>query len=134
MRWNGQEEDSEPEDTTDSTESKPPLPNRAAAADNDEGWTDWKNGEDVRKRFIRKTPGRIIHLGDGSELFTDRGAQFEADEDTSDGEDHPEKSSEEEVDGVEEHAGKNQSTEGEERHQSPFPQTFQPPSSPHPAQ
>lgn len=41
--------------------------------DEDEGWTEWKNGEDFRSRFNRsKKPGRIIHLGDGSELLTDR--------------------------------------------------------------
>ena len=144
MRGNVQEEDSDAEDPN--AEPKPPLPNRTgAAADNDEGWTDWKNGEDVRKRFIRKTPGRIIHLGDGSELFTDGGGQFEGegDEDTSDGEDHGDRrvessdDDEEEgrgkmVDGVgQEHPG---SKEGE-RHGSPFPPTSPPvPASPRPGQ
>ena len=96
MRWNGQDEGSGDEDPNADPAKRTPNNSRnssSGAADDEEGWTDWKNGEDLRKRFIRKTPGRIIHLGDGSELFTDRGGQFhdddeDEDEDTSDGEQH----------------------------------------------
>jgi len=93
MRWSGQDDGSGDEDpNADPAKRSANNPRKpsSGAADDEEGWTDWKNGEDVRKRFIRKTPGRIIHLGDGSELFTDRGGKFheddDEDEDTSDGE------------------------------------------------
>ena len=83
QNWNNQnEESSEGSDEEEKQETnKKPRPQE----DDNEGWTDWKNGEDIRHRFSPKMKqGRIIHLGDGSELFTDRTA---ADGDEDDGAD-----------------------------------------------
>lgn len=87
QNWNSRDDD----DSSDaSSEEATPEPKKPRQHDEDEeGWTEWKNGEDVRHRFNRrKKPGRIIHLGDGSELFTDRviGPDGTQDHDTSSGE------------------------------------------------
>jgi len=79
QNWNNQGDDSD-EDTSDGEESKE-TKKPQQAEDDDEGWTAWKNGDDIKNRFTRKKkPGRIIHLGDGSELFTDRAGGDEHDE------------------------------------------------------
>lgn len=81
QNWNHQNEESgDSPDEEGKPETKKPRPQQ----DDDEGWTDWKNGEDIRNRFSsKKKPGRIIHLGDGSELFTDRNVG-EGDDDDDD--------------------------------------------------
>jgi protein phosphatase PTC2/3 len=67
---NENEEDSNTSDEGDSDEH--PIRPKKSEAD-DEDWGTWKNGEEFRHRFIRtQRPGRIIHLGDGSELLTDK--------------------------------------------------------------
>src|SRR5208282_2450629 len=79
QNWNHQnEESSEASDEEEKPEAnKKPRPQE----DDSEDWTGWKNGEDKRNRFNpNKKPGRIIHLGDGSELFTDRNAGDEDDD------------------------------------------------------
>lgn len=79
QNWNtrGEESDEDTSDGEDSKETKKPQ----QEDDDDEGWTAWKNGDDIKNRFTRKKKqGRIIHLGDGSELFTDRAGGDEHDE------------------------------------------------------
>ena len=73
QNWNQRNDESsdasDGEDALTENSKKPPTTQQ----DDNEGWTDWKNGDDFRNRFTRsKKPGRIIQLGDGSELFTDR--------------------------------------------------------------
>ena len=79
QNYNGRGDESD-EDTSDGEDSKETKKPRQEE-DDDEGWTAWKNGDDMKNRFTRKKkPGRIIHLGDGSELFTDRAGGYEHDE------------------------------------------------------
>ena len=79
QNYNGRGDESD-EDTSDGEDSKETKKPRQEE-DDDEGWTAWKNGDDMKNRFTRKKkPGRIIHLGDGSELFTDRAGGDEHDE------------------------------------------------------
>jgi hypothetical protein len=100
QNWNtrGEESDEDTSDGEDLKETKKPQQD-----DDEEGWTAWKNGDDIKNRFNRKKkPGRIIHLGDGSELFTDRAGGDEHDEHMStssddESEDEPDKK---QVDGV----------------------------------
>ena len=74
QNWNNRGEESD-EDTSDGEDQKEPK-KAQQNEDDDEGWTAWKNGDDIKNRFTRKKkPGRIIHLGDGSELFTDRAGE-----------------------------------------------------------
>ena len=77
QNWNNQnEESSDSPEEEEKPEAKKPW-----QQEDEEGWTDWKNGEDIRNRFgTKKKPGRIIHLGDGSELFTDRNVGDDDDE------------------------------------------------------
>jgi hypothetical protein len=82
QNWNNRGEESD-EDTSDGEEPKEPKKPQQED-DDDEGWTAWKNGDDIKNRFTRKKkPGRIIHLGDGSELFTDRAGGDDHEEHTS---------------------------------------------------
>ena len=79
QNWNSQNEESS--DASEEEEkpeaNKKPRPQE----DDSEDWTDWKNGEDIRNRFTsNKKPGRIIHLGDGSGLFTDQNVGDEDDD------------------------------------------------------
>ena len=77
QNWTNQNEDSGESSEEEGGAGEQRKPRQQE--DDKESWTDWKNGEDYRHRFAwRVRPGRIIHLGDGSELFTDR---TEADED-----------------------------------------------------
>jgi hypothetical protein len=71
QQWNGRNEES---GDSPSEEEKNPEPKKASLhEEDDEGWTDWKNGEDIKNRFnSKKNAARIIHLRDGSELLTDR--------------------------------------------------------------
>lgn len=101
QNWNNRNEESS-DDNSDGEEKpndtkKPQVPD-----DDEEGWSSWKNGDDVKNRFSRKNkPGRIIHLGDGSELFTDRaeGSNSKAqDEHMSTSSSEDEDSDEEELD------------------------------------
>jgi len=71
---NENEEDSNTSDEGDSEEH--PTSQQKSEADDEEGWGDWKNAEEFRRRFNRKLPGRIIHLGDGTELFTDKHSEL----------------------------------------------------------
>ena len=78
QHWNNQKEESS--DASDD-EEKPEANKKPRPQDDSEDWADWKNGEDIRNRFSpNKKPGRIIHLGDGSELFTDRNAGDDEDD------------------------------------------------------
>jgi hypothetical protein len=83
QNWNNQNEES----GESPDEGKPETKKPRSQQEEDEGWANWKNGEDRRKRFSsKKKPGRIIHLGDGSELFTDRNVGEEDEEDDDDDE------------------------------------------------
>jgi hypothetical protein len=70
--WDGRNEEEEEEETSDEDDAARAKKYRARTED-DEPWTEYHNGEDARNAFTwRRTPGRIIQLGDGSELFTDQ--------------------------------------------------------------
>jgi hypothetical protein len=100
-------DDEEPPANETSTK-KPPAPQQ----DDSEGWTDWKNGEDFRVRFTRsKKPGRIIHLGDGSELFTDRTVGVDGQDMTTSSEEEETDESEEEKMQVDGHRGQQSKSE-----------------------
>ena len=76
QHWNNRNEDS---GDSPAEEEKNPEPKKSSShEEDDEGWTDWKNGEDIKNRFnSKKNPARIIHLRDGSELLTDRNVGYE---------------------------------------------------------
>jgi hypothetical protein len=131
QNWNNRNEESS-DDNSDGEEKpndtkKPQVPD-----DDEEGWTSWKNGDDIKNRFSRKNkPGRIIHLGDGSELFTDRaeGSHENAnDEHMSTSSDEEDDSDEDELDKMQTDALKPKSSETpaspkhtESRFKSPAP-------------
>jgi protein phosphatase PTC2/3 len=96
--WDNLDEASE--DTSDEDDATRAQRYRQRVQD-EEPWTEFQNGEDARNQFTwRRTPGRIIHLGDGSELLTDR--QDDQHKPLSSSDDDSERENEMHVDGVKE--------------------------------
>ena len=76
QNWNNRNDEPEPSDE-DATGAKKSA-QQQRQDDENEGWTDWKNGEDIRSRFSRgRNPGRVIHLGDGSGLVISQASGHE---------------------------------------------------------
>jgi len=117
------EESSNNSEDEEPAESKKPLDR---FDQEEEEWTAWRNGEDIRKRYTRrKVPGRIIHLGDGTEIFTDRPFEGDAQEDqisSSSEEDSDAEPDKMHVDGKSEDSGPKDTS-----HKSPSPTTLEHP-------
>jgi len=142
QNWNNQNEDSGG-DSPDEEEKL--VAKKPSAQEDDEGWTDWKNGNDIRNRLsVKKKPGRIIRLGDGSEVFTDQNVDEEDDEHdghnnqvegSSSEEDSEEEEEEHEhdkmqVDGIKATASKTTAKPPQTRYKSPTPTEIGAPQSP----
>ena len=70
QNYNSNAEEDEDSNTSDEGDSQKPAEDEESE---ETSWSPWKNGEDSRYKFNRPArPGRIIHLGDRSDLFTDR--------------------------------------------------------------
>ena len=116
-------------------------PTKPSPQEDDEGWTDWKNGNDIRNRLsVKKKPGRIIRLGDGSEVFTDQNVdehdghnnqvEGSSSEEDSEEEEEEEEHGKMQVDGIKETASKATAKPPQTRYRSPTPTEIGAPQSP----